>query len=103
MAVPAAFVVSGPREEAESRAWEPWPVAFLAAGVLRLARWETLPGAGLLSGIPLDPVSPVWDEETLLSLAGNRNYWGKRGGIRRLSLKQAHNYNDRRKSVQRIS
>lgn len=45
----------------------------ISPGLLKLARWEIVPGAGLLYGILKDPVSPVWDEEPLLSLAGNRN------------------------------
>lgn len=55
-------------------------VLFLGTfpGLLRLAWWEMLPGARLLQGIPKDPVSPVWDKEPLLFLAGNRIYleWG---------------------------
>lgn len=43
---------------------------FVEAGQLG----NTAQGLDSLQGIPEDPVSPVWNEETLLSLAGNRNY-----------------------------
>lgn len=99
MAVPALFALPGPGKKLHpkltgsgatlakvfphSRVLTRDIFRFLGTfpGLSRPARWETLPGAGLLQGIPKGPVSPVPDEETVLFLSGNRNYWGEKLGV----------------------
>lgn len=93
---------------ADPRARGLWPMAFLEElfvisgfriflgafpGLLGLARWEPVPGAGLLQIIPKDPVSPVRDEEHHCLQQETGITGGGGQGIRSLPLKQAHNYN----------